>query len=131
MATTTFPFAHNLIGTLPAASWLETIRRDFGLDEMDDVDPILCLSLVTPRAEVKPIALILEAGQTANILTVLAEFVRQSVMNPETVAIIDFLPAIDQLGSATAGCARRWVLDHTNAIDQLALIARYTLTVTR
>lgn len=131
MATTTHPLAFDLMtaltGPAPQSSWLEGTRRQFGLDESDDGDPVLTLSILTTDGTPapRPIALMIEPDQQINILTALGEFVRQTVHHNGTLMLIDYLPALDVLGVAMGSQPRRWVLDKSNAMTQLQTISQF------
>jgi hypothetical protein len=136
MATTTHPLAFDLISTLttfgPETSWLESIRRQFGLEEQEDADPVLTLSILPADGSPapRPIALMIEPEQQINILTALGEFVRQTVQHPNSMIVIDYLPALDVLGAAIGSQPRRWVLDKSNAMMQLQTIAHFVRAAT-
>lgn len=136
MATTMHPLAFDLMTALtgppPQGSWLEGIRRQFGLDEGDDGDPVLTLSILPAEGSTapRPIALMIEPGQQINILTALGEFVRQTLHHNGTLMLIDYLPALDVLGVAIGSQPRRWVLDKSNAMMQLQTISQFIRAAT-
>lgn len=99
-----------------APSWHEDERRQLGIPDECADDALLCVSLCEPTTEeiAEPLAFVIDGKQMHNTLTALGEFLRESFHpvggRPEALALIDFMPPIDDFGAAQ-GISRRWVVD--------------------
>jgi hypothetical protein len=130
----------DLIETLlkePAApSWHEDARRDLGIPEECAHEPLLCLSLERAGTELRatPLAFVVDRSHLGNTVTAVSEFLREAMHpglgNSDVIALLDFMPPIDDFGSAQ-GLSRRWVLDRFNYGLLLPEINAYLRTLVR
>jgi hypothetical protein len=99
-----------------APSWHEDERRQLGIPEDCAEDALLCVNLCEPGSNetAEPLAFVIDERQMSNTMTALGEFLREAFHpvggRPEALAIIDFMPPLDDFG-APQGISRRWVLD--------------------
>jgi hypothetical protein len=117
-------------------SWHEDERRHLGIPDDCAEEALLCVSLHEPTTaeQAEPLAFVIEERQLKNTMTALGEFLRESFHplggRPEALAVIDFLPPIDDFGAAV-GISRRWVFDRYNYGILLPELSKYLRTLTR
>lgn len=125
-----------LLGDVPQITWHEEVRRDLGIPE--DCAHEAMVTLVVHRigrtTTARPIAFVVDPRHIKNTLLALAEFLREA-FHPvsgrcEVLAVLDFLPPLDDMG-ASAGISRRWVIDKTNYQLLIGDISAYIATVAR
>lgn len=118
-----------MLADVPQASWHESVRHDLGIPEECAGEALI--SIVISRhggSSVRPIAFVIEPHQTRNTVLALAEFLREA-FHPVTgrkdvVAVVDFLPPLDDFGTANGIC-RRWLVDASNYQVLMADIGVY------
>ena len=119
MTTTALNFYSDMLSDLPATSWHEEQREHFGIPEECCNEAMLGLLIHRPDKSgvVHPIAFVIEPLHVANTLMALAEFLREAFHplagHVGNVAVIDFMPPMDEFGVAV-GVSRRWVVDASN-----------------
>jgi len=106
-------FIETLLGDKFAPSWHQVERHDLGVPEDCQHEALLCIGLEQGGAFQQPVAFVLEKGQTRNTLSALREFLREGLMTRAAIAVVDYMPPLDEMGAAQ-GASRRWVLDSTN-----------------
>lgn len=125
-----------LLGDVPQISWHEEMRRDLGIPEECSNEALLTLvvSRIGRATAARPIAFVVEPLQLRNTLMALTEFLRESFHpvsgRSDVLAVLDFLPPLDDFGAST-GIGRRWVIDKTNYQMQLGEVTNYVTTLAR
>jgi|GEM_PF-898903 len=117
-------------------SWHEAARRDLGIPDECANEALLCITLECGLDDLKsqPLAFVVDSKHLANTMTALTEFLREA-MHPtyggqDVLAVVDFLPPIDDFGTAN-GISRRWVLDRFNYGLMLPAVSSYLRTLAR
>ena len=113
-------------------SWHLEARRDLGIPDECREGTMLCLTLVRQGVQIPAVAFILDADHLHDIELALHTFLNEA-FDPVTgradaVAVIDYLPPIDEMGSVR-GSARRWAMDDTNREDILPEIIGFLRVV--
>lgn len=117
-------------------SWHETERRELGLPDECDSEPVLSLQLQGNAHDLStaPMAFIIEPYQARNTVQALGHFLREAFHpvsgHADVLAIVDFMPPLDDLGQASS-VSRRWVLDQKNYPLMMANISAYVTIVAR
>lgn len=109
-------------------SWHQEARRDLGIPEECGPEPLLCLTLTRSGVPMVPVAFVLEDGHLGNVITALEDFLAEAfhpaMHRTGAVAVVDYLPPVDDLGAA-AGASRRWALDSGTQTLVLPEIKRF------
>lgn len=101
------------------SSWHEKMRDELGIPEECAKEAVMSLVFYRAGSDIptQTIAFVLEEKQVRNTLMALSEFMREAFhpagSKSSLVAVLDFLPALDESGAAH-GISRRWVLDQSN-----------------
>jgi len=134
MTTALLDLINDVLEDLQARTWHETTRRDLGLTDETDGEALLALSLNKPGHKPLPLAFVVEEDQVENTLVAMAEYLREAlhpiIGSTRTMAVIDFLPPMDNQGKSR-GASRRWVVDGTNHQLVLPEMARYLRTIAK
>ncbi len=125
------PVLHLLQSILEDAagpSWHQEARRDLGIPEECGPDPLVCLTLTRAGVPMVPVAFVLENGHLGNVLTALEDFLAEAfhpaMGRADAVALVDYMPPVDELGAAS-GSSRRWALDAATQTLVLPEIKRF------
>lgn len=112
----------DIIGDVLPDSWHLEARRDLGIPDDCREDTLLCLTFTRKGVQLPPVAFVLEDGHLSDVECAVRDFTEEAfhpAMNRDgAVALVDYLPPVDELGSVR-GASRRWVMDDTNYIDIL------------
>lgn len=134
MSTALLDLINDVLEDLQSRTWHETTRRDLGLTDETDGEALLALSLCKPGQKPLPLAFVVEQEQVENTLVAMVEYLREALHpvlgSSRTMAMIDFLPPLDNQGKSR-GASRRWMVDGTNHHVILPELANYLRTVAR
>ncbi len=115
MTSTVYNYLNALLGEASAPSWHEDERKSLGIPEDCAGEALLCVTLQPDNSDEPPMAFVVEPRQLENALTALSECLREAFHplagGEQALAIIDFLPPLDDFG-APQGLSRRWVVDN-------------------
>ena len=122
MDTPALHLLDTILGDELLPSWHLEARRDLGIPDDCREDTLLCLTLTRRGVQMPPVAFVLGESHMDDVECAIRDFIDEafhpSMKRTDAVAVVDYLPPVDELGSAR-GAARRWVMDMTNYTDVL------------
>lgn len=124
-----------MLGDVPQTSWHEDVRLELGIPDDCAGEALLGLTICRHGGNsVRPIAFVIEPHQAKNTVLALGEFLREAFHpvsgRSDVLAVLDFLPPLDDFG-ASKGICRRWIVDYSNHQLLLPDISAFVLAVAR